>query len=222
MQTGDREEFEEQLTKLCAGYNLPVTVHRKEAYFTGLGKMSLAQFARCVDFAVSEEGPEDFPTTRGVWKIHRDLRGRGASAPSKPQRPPEDQRDHLVFYANRMFLRHVVTSGGLGSIGRFVPTHGMADSQASSELTAARRFVRDLVDCWCAYIREGDTDATQAEFIRQFSVGLHRISKVLPATQLEWEARRSDPRTLALFPASMARELEPRYQTQPEQLALTG
>lgn len=215
MESSQRPEFDLQFALLCAGYNIPPTPVRQQAYFTGLAKMTLAQFIRVVEQAISEEGPDDFPTSKGIWKLHHQLRNRRAAGPSKPEEPPGDPRDHLLFYANRMFLRHVMTRGGLGS----------TDGQGSAELLAGRRFVRGHIDWWAGPVREGDPDATQAEFIRQFSVGLNRISPITEATQREWYERQRDPRAQMPFPPYMARELEPRYQAikaSPAQLVLTG
>jgi hypothetical protein len=192
MQSADREEFESQLGKLCAGYNLPVTTHRRDAYWSGLGKMSLAQFARCVDYAISEEGPEDLPTPKWVWRIHRSLRSRGAVIATLDQ-PPEDTRDHLLHYANRMFLRHLASRGGVGA-----------------ELLAGRTVVRELVEWFSEPVLEGDEDATPAEFIRQFMLGLDRVSPITPDSRAAWEEMRSQPLARIPFPAYMGRPLEGR------------
>jgi hypothetical protein len=195
MQASERIEFDEQLGILCAGFNLPVTAQRREAYWRGLGKMSLAQFARCVDYALSDDWTsEDLPSTTQIWSIHRGFRARPAGLVATQDTTREDPRDHLLFYANRMFLRHLVARGGLGL-----------------ELWAARQFVRSLVEWWCPPIREGDQDATQDEFIRQFATGLHKISPLADSTRLEWETRAADPHTHAAFPPYMGRQLEARY-----------
>ena len=73
--------------------------------------------------------------------------------------------------------------------------------------------MRKLVDWWCPVICEGDEDATQAEFIRQFSEGLRKISVIADATLREWEARRQHPEAQKPFPAYMGRRpLEARYE----------
>lgn len=220
MESGDRTEFDAQLAILCAGYDKPVG-DRGEAYWKGLHRMGLIEFARCVEHAVSEQGPEKFPTTHAIWDIARALKSRGR-ATSTAVAVPEDPRDHLLFYANRMFLRHMITRGGLGSTGRFIPAHGMVDVQASPELIAARQFVRKLVDWWSEPIRESDPDATHAEFIRQFTEGLDKISPLASATRREWEKRQRELSPRDIFPPHMGRELEPKYQSRQQQLALPG
>jgi hypothetical protein len=210
VQAIDRDQFEEQLGVLCAGFNLPVTPHRRDAYWRGLGKMSLAQFARCVDLAVSEDGPDDMPTPKSIWRIHRALRSQGALVVSQDQ-PQEDSRDHLLFFANRMLLRHLTDRDGLGSTGRFVPAYGMVDCKPSSALIAARKFVRDLVDYWIAPVSEGDPDATPAEFIRQFAAGLSRVSRVDAKTLRTWRQHMEAPESNVPFAPHMGRKLEPRF-----------
>lgn len=214
MQSSERTEFEEQLGILCAGFNVPVTPHRREAYWKGLAKMSLAQFARCVDHAVSDDWADaEVPTTKQIWGMHRSFRMRPAGVIATQDHEREDPRDHLLFYANRMFLRHLVTRGGLGSTGRFVPAYGMVDCKPSPELIVARKFVRDLVDWWCGPIAEGDPDAIQADFIRQFMTGLDKISPLVPEVKREWESRIADPRSQAPFDRSMGRRpLEAQYE----------
>jgi hypothetical protein len=208
MNTSDREAFDDLVAKLCAGYGATVTEHRRSAYWSSLAKMSLAQFERCIDQALSEEGPEDLPPPKGIWRIHRGFRAKG---PAMQAGPTEDPRDHLLFYANRMFLHHLGTRGGLGSTGRFVPAYGMVDCKPSAELIAARIVVRDLVEWFSAPVLEGDEDATPAEFIRQLMLGLEPVSRIEPRTRAAWEAMRQEPRARIPFPAYMGRELEARY-----------
>lgn len=223
MQSSERTEFDEQLGILCAGFNVPITPHRREAYWKSLAKMSLAQFARCVDYAVSDDWRgEDVPSTHQIWGIHRSFRARPAGVVATLEAAREDPRDHLLFYANRMFLRHLVARGGLGSTGRFVPAYGMVDCKPSAELVAARKFVRGLVEWWCPPICDGDTDATQAEFVRQFMTGLDKISPLTDSVRREFESRVNAPETQQAFPPSMGRKLESRYEMPQEQLALTG
>lgn len=185
MQTSEREDFEEQLAILCAGYNVPATVHRKHAYFAGLAKMSMAQFVRCVEHAVSEQGPEEIPTPKGIWRIHRDFRKTTAHGPAGA--PQIAEQDHLLFFANRLFFRHLMNRGGLGSTGKFVPAYGMTDCRASAELIAARKVVRALVDWFLEPICDGAQDATPHEFVSQFIPALHAVSPMSPI----------DPRTLS-------------------------
>jgi hypothetical protein len=209
MQATDREEFEAQLAILCAGKDVPVTQARKDAYWRGMGRLTLAQFARCVDYALSEWSEEGMPSTSQLWSIHRGFRTRPGTAALLAT--PDDTRDHLLFFANRMFLRHIQSRGGLGSTGRFVPAYGMVDCKPSEELIAARAAVRDLVDWFSGPVLEGDSDATPAEFIRQFIENLDKVSPITAETRAFWEGNRAMPQSLIPFPRHMGRELDSRY-----------
>lgn len=195
MHSGERQEFEEQLAVLCAGYNLPINDHRKHAYFIGLAKMSLAQFVRCVEFAITEEGPEELPTPRGIWRIHRELR-RG---PAINKAPEKAEPDHLKNYANRLLWLHISHRGGLGS----------SDGKASPELERILNFKRDLVSEFCGYIRDGDPMATPSAFVTWWLVGLQKISEVLPRTQIDLKRLAEEPDAQVPFAEVAGRELAP-------------
>jgi hypothetical protein len=214
MLSTDQPEFWEQLATLCAGFNIPVTTERKEAYWTGLRKMNLVQFVRVVEYALSEDGPDKFPTTKAIWNLHKAARAQ-ATQVTQPVRQIE-QQDHLLYLANRMFLRHLVNRGGLGSTGRFVPGYGMVDCQASPELLAARKVVMDLVDWFCGPIREGDLDATPSAFITAYIAGLQRVSPIDRRTLDRWKIMLAHPRAQIPFPAHMGRELPIERQFVPK------
>ena len=211
MQASERDEFLRELSKLCAGFGVPMTKHREEAYWTGLARMSSAQFRKCVEFAL---GPDydgtEFPKTGQIWGIYKGT----AISPNKPnvKALPADE-DHLAYLANRLLWLHVSHRGGLGSTGRFVPAHGMVDCKASSELTACLKFKRGLVAQFCEFVREGDELATQAAFVRWWAGGLAKVSEVLPRTARNYEQLASAPESQKPLPAYMARELAP---VQPE------
>lgn len=205
MQVADREQFDEHLAILCAGFNVPVTGHRKHAYFAGLAKMSLAQFARVVEYAVSEDGPEDVPTTKAIWKIHRQLRRPSVQAAATSKAPADP--DHLLYYANRMFLRHLGDRSGLCSTGKFVPGYGLVDCKASPEILAARKVVVSLVDWYSGPICEGDPDATPKAFIEHMIIALGAASPLAPDTLKAWREMAASPSAIIPFEPSMGRDL---------------
>jgi hypothetical protein len=210
MQLADRADFEDLVKRLCIGFDLPATKHRMDAYWSGLRKMSLHQFERCVDRALEEEGPEDLPRVKDVWKLHRQWEPRPGQEQTSALAPPE--ADHLDYFANRLLMQHMTHRGGLGSIGRFVPgikNSGMQDSVASGELTACLKVKRSLVDEFQGYVREGDDMATPAAFIRAWMVLLKRVSKVEPRTLAQWDNWIEDPAANVPVPADMARDLQP-------------
>jgi hypothetical protein len=212
MLSTDRKEFEAQVAMLCAGFGISATPERQQAFWTGMAKMSLIEFGRCVEFALSEEGPDKLPTTKGVWRIHREIKSSARATTQQVIRRGEDQ-DHLLYYANRMFLRHLAYRSGLGSTARFVPGYGLVDCKASEELLRARAALRETVNWFCGPIREGDPDATPHAFVSALVMALGRVSPIDPRAQSEWERMIGEPNAMIPFPAYMGRELpvaEPR------------
>jgi hypothetical protein len=106
-QQAERKQFEAQIAVLCAGYNIPVTNERNEAYWRGLIKMPLGTLERVVDHALGPEGPEKIPNPRQMWGIYRDLRSAGASS-SRPGGPPIKIDPYVQFANVRLleFLTH--------------------------------------------------------------------------------------------------------------------
>jgi hypothetical protein len=202
MQAADRDEFEIQLAKLCAGFNVPMTSHRKDAYWSGLAKLSLPQFARCVDYALTDDGPDDLPSTKGIWKIFRALRSGHTFEQQRQVRPLEP--DHIEYWANRLLYAHIASRGGLGTPG----------SSASPELTTVLKAKRELVDWFAGPIRDGDTDATPAEFLRQWIAALQEIGHVDKALNSRWCEMIERPEYSQPFPPSMGRELQRAPQQQ--------
>lgn len=194
MQSADFPEFEELVGQLCAGYEVPATKARKDAHWAGCRALALAQYRRCVEFALSEEGPEDLPTPKGIWRIHRGFRAAGL--PRAQGAAAADTRDHLAYWANRLLLVHI-SSRGCGSV----------NGTASAELQACLKLQRELITWFAAPIREGDPDCTPAEFLRQWMAGLQEISSIEPGTYARWCALLEQAGMQEPFPPSMAREL---------------
>jgi hypothetical protein len=191
LQTADREEFEIQLAKLCAGFNVPATSARKEAYWSSLAKMTVVQFARCVDIALSPSGPDDLPTAKGLWRLHWKSRGGGHTFVQTSARPADP--DHLAYWANRLLLAHATARGGFGP----------------DELASCLKAKRDLVAWYVGPIREGDELATPAEFLRQWIAGLQEVSKIEPALCARWCEMLERPDMQQPFAPFMGRDLNP-------------
>jgi hypothetical protein len=210
MLSTNRDEFAAQMRILCDGFNVPLG-ERVDAYFKGCAKMSLIEFARVVAHALGEDGPEKIPNTGQVWKILHTLKAR---ARAQTFEQPQDTRDHLEYYANRLLLRHMGNRLGLGSRAKFVPGHGLVDAVASAELSACRKVTRALVDWFTQPVREGADDATPAAFIESFIRALAAVSVITPATLREWAAQLKDPAAQVPFPPWTARPL-PRTADAP-------
>lgn len=208
MQASDREEFRSELAKLCVGFNVPLTRAREEGYWAALARMSLAQFRKCVDFAIGPDyDGDEFPKTGQIWRIHR---GPVVKPDANVPALPADQ-DHLAYFANRLLFMHMTHREGLGSTGTFIPGEakksGMNDCHASTELQLCLRYKRDLVAQFCGFVQEGDELATPAAFIRWWAGGLAKVSQVLPRTLQAYTRMAEGEEAQQPFPAYMAREL---------------
>ena len=215
MQASDREDFLRELGKLCAGFGVPLTKGREEAFWVGLTRMSILQFRKCVEHALGPDyDGDEFPKTGQIWRIYKGT----AISPNRPDVKllPADQ-DHLAYFANRLLFTHLSHRSGLGSTGTFIPGEagksGMNDCHASTELELCLRYKRDLVRQFCEFVNEGDQMATPAAFIRWWAGGLAKFSEVLPRTQAAYRTMAEGEEAQKPFPTYMARELAP---VQPE------
>jgi hypothetical protein len=162
----DREQFEVQLSLLCAGYGVWVG-DRPEAYWKGLAKMSLIQFARCVEFALSEEGPEKVPNVHELWKIHKGLRAKGAVQDGASS-PPESEYPKWLRRVNLLFLAYLMR-------------RRLGDRE-QSDINLARRRKRclELVAIFEEMEAANDPEATLAEMKKRF----HAMMARTPDTEL--------------------------------------
>lgn len=207
MLTTDRDEFEVQLKILCAAFDKPLG-DRFEAYWKGLKKMSILEFATVVDFCVGDEGPEKLPTTFECWSIKKKLKSKKTDLViHRPQIDRAATKDNLAFFANRLLLRHIMWRGGLGSSSDFEAGHGVKNCQASPELEACLAVKARLVLEFAGYIRERDELATKSEFVRVFATEINKVSEI--AHPERWRRIYEDPRGRATFPPHMAEGISP-------------
>ena len=161
MLSTDKPEFEVQLTLLCQGYGFWLG-DRLEAYWKGLSKMHLSSFVRCIDFALSEDGPEKIPNVHGIWKIHREMRERGMAHIAKPSMPAPAENKWLR-HVNGLFLKYLarrrLTQAFKGDLNI-----GMR----RSECLSLAKFFEGLE-------MEGDSEATVVELRSKFYRSMDRI-----------------------------------------------
>lgn len=161
MYSTDREQFDVQLSLLCQGYGFWVG-DRSEAYWKGLSKMALPSFARCVEFAISEDGPEKLPNTHGIWKIHRDLRASAAPQPTKAIDlvPPQGK---WLRWVNGLFLKYLerrrLTENFKGDIN----------------LAERRAECLKLAEFFEAIEADHDPEATEPEMANRFHAAMARV-----------------------------------------------
>lgn len=102
-----------------------------------------------------------------------------------PHQAPKDE--NILLFANRLLMRHVVSSGGLGVA-----------------LKPSQHFMAALAAEFSVYVLEGDELATPAEFLRRAIIGLAAISPISPDTRVLWERRMTEPAALVPFASRMA------------------
>ena len=84
MNNSERAAFDDQIRQLFAGFNVPATQERLDAYWRGLQRMQLATVTRVIDYALSEDGPEKLPTAPGLWRLTVDMRASGGPTITTP------------------------------------------------------------------------------------------------------------------------------------------
>jgi hypothetical protein len=139
MQSTERQEFDKHVRVLCAGFNVPATDERLEAYWRGLLRMQIPQVVRVVDHAIGERGPEKLPTPKALWGILRNNRA-SAPAPSRASLPKPDQL-HVV--AQLSLFAFLLRKGGASddSLRQLIATknrivEGLRASRSAGELAS--------------------------------------------------------------------------------------
>ena len=141
MLSTDRKEFDAQMEILCGAYDKPLWA-RAEAYWKGLAKMSIIDFARCVEYAVGQNGPEKVPTTHDMWTIWRKLRAERPRAPAPKAAEPTEVWSVWQLKVDSLFLRYLAR--------RRLKEHFAGDLN----LSARRKACRDL----CAFFEEHERE----------------------------------------------------------------
>ena len=73
MQESDAKGFERALSRLCAGFDVPLTDARREAYWRAFRKLRLLEFTGLCDTALVESTFASMPTVGALWELHRKL-----------------------------------------------------------------------------------------------------------------------------------------------------
>lgn len=155
MNSGDRHEFDTQMSILCAGFNVPLG-DRPEAYWKGIIRMSLMEFTRCVEYALGEDGPEKIPTCSQLWGIRKQLRAQ-ARVVIAEQRVPEVEYTHAQRNANLLLID-------------WLNWHCRNRGPAIPESTARAMYAeaRELADQVQMFLDERDPGMTGRRFLGEF------------------------------------------------------
>jgi hypothetical protein len=198
MLTANRSEFDTQMGKLAVGFNAKRTPDLTTAYWEAFASLSIIQFARIVEHALSQEygmrvDPKypAIPTVPQLWHIHSTLKAR-QPAPARAVSPAS--QDSLALFANRMLLIHLQTRGGLGS----------ADGKPCAELLACLAARAELVREFTDYIAGGDELATPREYLRRWVRALQPIGSITADCLARYRRMAASAEGRAPFPAWMA------------------
>lgn len=162
MQLANREEFDQHLKRLCAGFNVPATPERIDAYWSGLARMNLSAFVRAVEFALGEHGPDKIPTPKQCWGLSK----QSAPAAVAAEMSPNDQRAH-----DARMLGYVPTEWQCiaNKIGMRFATCFRGDKALAMEgWRALRQIASDFEDLAAAHDPEATERRMQSEIINAF------------------------------------------------------
>ena len=168
----ERPQFDEHFAVLCAGMNVPPTPERREAYWRGLSHMSVTSWARVVDRAIGEQGPEKLPTVPGLWRLYHQMR---AAPPIRPHTPqPETRSEWIARLGGAHLCAFLMRREGASrdSLARLVqtktrlveafllidPVDRLSDEDMRAQLTTA--YARDFAPM---------DDAEKAEFLDNYA-----------------------------------------------------
>lgn len=173
------DEFDQQLAILCAGFNKPCTNQRRDAYRKSLGRLSNPAWSRLVEYCISENGPDDLPTTKECWRIYRGLRAR-APSDERPKSVEEGSSySRSAILANELLIDWL--NWHIRNQGEAIP-ESLARAMYAEvhQLAGQMQMLRD----------DGDPDATGTRFLAEF------CSRVLTLLSVE-SARRYQAYVLA-------------------------
>ena len=93
----EREDFNRQMTTLCAAFNVPAKPETFESYWQAFKNLHLAAFTRMVEHAIGPEGETTkIPTVGQMWEIYRGFRKRADAAAPPPKPAPTGDRFQVI------------------------------------------------------------------------------------------------------------------------------
>jgi hypothetical protein len=99
VQESDSKNFERALSRLCAGFDVPLTDARREAYWRSFRKLTVLDFTGLVDLAIVESTFASLPTVGALWDLHRKVQSPGVDIP----RGGKNLQEQLCEYVLREF-----------------------------------------------------------------------------------------------------------------------
>lgn len=191
MLSTDRVEFDGAIQLLCSGFRTPPTQARKDAYWRGFSKTTMVEFVRLVDIALEHWEGHDAPTVPELRALKYRQR---ASVDTAQTRVQADERDTLVWFANRLILRLLF---------------GRQTGFGAQPLAQVRQAVLSLVDWFSPGVLEGDDAATPASFIELLTKAIRPLVEMPREVIADWDRIAALPGSQEPFPAYMARDYQP-------------
>jgi hypothetical protein len=78
MQATEQTEFQGHVARLFAGFGIPATEERQAAFWTAFMGLSLLEFSRMVDHALSENGLKGEPDVPAMWALRASMKAAAA------------------------------------------------------------------------------------------------------------------------------------------------
>lgn len=165
------DAFDQRTAELCAAFDKPCTNERRAAYRSSLGKLGEIAWARLVEHAIGEDGPDKLPSTRECWQLHRKLRAQVRPTVASTFVQPEWRGSESLRVVNQLFLRWLTREA---MSGRRQAVNGRSIPEA--ELLQRRRVCQDLAAEHDGFLLSGDPAATWEWLEHAFNVHMDRIA----------------------------------------------
>lgn len=108
MNSTDQPAFNERCKVLLAGFNTMVTPERLEAYWTGLNRMPMGTFERCLSHVLGPDAPDRLPTPGGMWRVAKELRAKPSGNVGTTAVPEVDK---FAGYGQRAMVAWICKKG---------------------------------------------------------------------------------------------------------------
>lgn len=173
MNSLERADFDAQMKKLCIGLNVLPSPDRLQAYFDGLGKMSLIQFSRVVEACLDEHSACEgkMPTIPQVWKIWNAVREKARASERRvveaQAQPFSRARKHVTammfrYIHQRRMLEKTPGSVNIDIEGRTRAAEELIrflEASAAEDLMPADAEVQTMFDVAMAKIGDYEPEA---------------------------------------------------------------
>lgn len=124
MEEGDRKAFDGILAEIFGALDKPLGPSKSDAFWKGLQRMGIVEFARCRDHILAKLETDEPPKSFGVghvWEAKRAMRAKGPDP--KPTAPESDVNPWQV--CGDKYLRGYLTRVNVARYGRAATAEGM-------------------------------------------------------------------------------------------------